>query len=65
MCGILALFGNNESSDLNERREHFLKLSKLIRHRGPDWNGIYLNPFAHRAILAQKLAPRALRGARE
>ena len=43
MCGILALFGNNESADFNEKRDHFLQLSKLIRHRGPDWNGVYLN----------------------
>ena len=43
MCGILALFGNNNSSDFNEKRDHFLQLSKLIRHRGPDWNGVYLN----------------------
>ena len=34
MCGILALFGNNESADFNEKRDHFLQLSKLIRRRG-------------------------------
>ena len=43
MCGILALFGNNKSGDYSEKREKFLQLSKLIRHRGPDWNGVYLN----------------------
>ena len=43
MCGILAIFGNSNSEDFTERRDHFLKLSKLIRHRGPDWNGIYLD----------------------
>ena len=43
MCGILALFGNNNSGDFNNKRDHFLQLSKLIRHRGPDWNGVYLN----------------------
>lgn len=56
MCGILALFGNNESSDFNERREHFLKLSKLIRHRGPDWNGIYLNPGKQVLITHERLS---------
>jgi len=56
MCGILALFGNNKSSDLNERREHFLKLSKLIRHRGPDWNGIYLNPVKKVLITHERLS---------
>jgi len=41
MCGILALFGacngNGGSYDL---RAEVLSLSKLLRHRGPDWNGI-------------------------
>jgi len=38
MCGILALFGvENANGDL---RTELLSLSKLLRHRGPDWNGI-------------------------
>ncbi|XP_023324027.1 asparagine synthetase [glutamine-hydrolyzing] 2 [Eurytemora carolleeae] len=38
MCGILALFGaENCNGDL---RAELLSLSKLLRHRGPDWNGI-------------------------
>ena len=41
MCGIIAYFGNEKTENMNEKRELFLKLSKLIRHRGPDWNGIY------------------------
>lgn len=43
MCGIIAFFGNKESSrdTKGEFRTKFLELSKRIRHRGPDWNGIY------------------------
>ncbi len=42
MCGIIAFFGNkNQGSQENEQfRTHFLELSKRIRHRGPDWNGV-------------------------
>ena len=39
MCGILAIFGL--SNDAENWRKKTLQLSKLIRHRGPDWNGIY------------------------
>ena len=39
MCGILAIFGLSESSET--WRSKVLQMSKLIRHRGPDWNGIY------------------------
>jgi asparagine synthase (glutamine-hydrolysing) len=42
MCGIIAFFGqsNDKSGDKEKLRSHFLELSKRIRHRGPDWNGI-------------------------
>ena len=39
MCGIVGVFGRNIGSD-SARRE-ILKMSKKIRHRGPDWSGIY------------------------
>ncbi|MFI3262204.1 MAG: asparagine synthase B [Rikenellaceae bacterium] len=39
MCGIVGIFDLKiESSQL---REHALKMAKKIRHRGPDWSGIY------------------------
>lgn len=41
MCGILAILGSND--DTFELRNKALKLSKRLRHRGPDWNGIYLH----------------------
>ena len=42
MCGIIAFFGqsNEKPGDKEKLRSHFLELSKRIRHRGPDWNGI-------------------------
>ena len=40
MCGILGIFGINNA---NKYRNEILELSKLMRHRGPDWSGIYLS----------------------
>ena len=44
MCGIIAFFGNESGGesgrDMDRFRSTFV-LSKRIRHRGPDWNGIY------------------------
>merc|ERR1712106_495595 len=39
MCGILALFGAPGEAN-GDLRAELLSLSKLLRHRGPDWNGI-------------------------
>lgn len=39
MCGIVGIFNIKEQS--HELREKALKMSKKIRHRGPDWSGIY------------------------
>ena len=39
MCGIFSLFGNTDTYS----RQHYINLSKKIRHRGPDWNGIYID----------------------
>ncbi|MFK7799334.1 MAG: asparagine synthase B [Aureispira sp.] len=39
MCGIVALF-KREKND-KEFRQQILEMSKKIRHRGPDWSGIY------------------------
>ena len=39
MCGIVGLFKNG--ADGNASREQVLAMSKKIRHRGPDWSGIY------------------------
>lgn len=39
MCGITALF--NIKQPTAELRKKALNMSKKIRHRGPDWSGIY------------------------
>ncbi|MDR1372975.1 MAG: asparagine synthase B [Dysgonamonadaceae bacterium] len=40
MCGIVGIFGIKENPD-NRLRKQALAMSKRIRHRGPDWSGIY------------------------
>ena len=39
MCGIVGAFNINQSSD--SLRNQVLDMSRKIRHRGPDWSGIY------------------------
>ena len=39
MCGIVCAFDLKESSSV--LRPKILKMSKKVRHRGPDWSGIY------------------------
>ena len=39
MCGIAAIFNIKEQTA--ELRKKALSMSKKIRHRGPDWSGIY------------------------
>lgn len=39
MCGIVAVF--EAEGDVAQLRPEILKMSKKIRHRGPDWSGIY------------------------
>ncbi|WP_257667538.1 asparagine synthase B [Parapedobacter tibetensis] len=49
MCGIIGAFDLKVKSE--ELRPQVLKMSKKIRHRGPDWSGIYS---AGGAILAHE-----------
>jgi len=39
MCGITAIFNIREGKE--DLRKQVLAMSKKIRHRGPDWSGIY------------------------
>ncbi|MBK5200396.1 MAG: asparagine synthase B [Spirochaetaceae bacterium] len=39
MCGFVGMFDIIESSE--DDRQRVLTMSKKIRHRGPDWSGIY------------------------
>ena len=41
MCGIVCAFDLKEKSEV--LRPKILEMSKLIRHRGPDWSGIFSN----------------------
>jgi len=41
MCGIVCAFRLKESSEL--LRPQVLSMSKKLRHRGPDWSGIFTN----------------------
>ena len=40
MCGISAVFGEPDAS---VARARVLAMSKLQRHRGPDWSGVYVH----------------------
>src|SRR3989344_4817216 len=42
MCGIIGIFGKK---DPEIRRSQALKMASSIRHRGPDWSGIYSDDF--------------------
>ena len=39
MCGIVCAFNLKDTSD--SIRPNILKMVKKVRHRGPDWSGIY------------------------
>ena len=41
MCGIVCAFDLKEKSD--SLRPKVLEMSKSIRHRGPDWSGVFSN----------------------
>lgn len=49
MCAILGIF--ELKSDKKKLRRQALRLSKLMRHRGPDWSGVYVGD---NAILAHE-----------
>ncbi len=49
MCGIVCAFDLKEKAEV--LRPQLLEMSKKIRHRGPDWSGIYSN---NKAILAHE-----------
>ena len=49
MCGIVCAFDLKEKAE--GLRPQLLEMSKKVRHRGPDWSGIYAN---ENAILAHE-----------
>ena len=56
MCGIFAVIGNQNSQSYQELRNKFLGCSKLLRHRGPDWNGIYINDEKKAVVCHERLS---------
>ena len=48
MCGIVCAFNTKDDKLL---RPKVLEMAKTIRHRGPDWSGIYSN---ENAIIAHE-----------
>jgi asparagine synthase (glutamine-hydrolysing) len=49
MCGIVCAFDIKSNSDAV--RSNVLKMAKKVRHRGPDWSGVYSN---NNAVLAHE-----------
>jgi asparagine synthase (glutamine-hydrolysing) len=49
MCGIVCVF--DLKTNTQELRPKVLKMSKKIRHRGPDWSGIYCG---EKAVMAHE-----------
>lgn len=49
MCGFVGIF--EITQDLKTMRSQALKMAKKIRHRGPDWSGIYSG---EKAVLAHE-----------
>jgi asparagine synthase (glutamine-hydrolysing) len=49
MCGIIGIFG--KEGEVQKLRPAALEMSKKIRHRGPDWSGIYSS---EKAILSHE-----------
>ena len=49
MCGIIGVF--DLKTDAEKLRPQVLEMAKTIRHRGPDWSGIYCDD---KAILAHE-----------
>ena len=49
MCGIVCAFDLKEKSE--DLRPQILEMAKTIRHRGPDWSGVYSDD---KAILAHE-----------
>ena len=51
MCGIVCLFDAKQKTEI--LRPQVLEMSKKIRHRGPDWSGIFQNEkviFSHERL---------------
>ncbi len=52
MCGIVAIFNVKESNE--KMRTQAINMAKKVRHRGPDWSGIYCSD--HTILAHERLA---------
>ncbi|MBK8053210.1 MAG: asparagine synthase B [Saprospiraceae bacterium] len=52
MCGIVAIFNIKESNE--KMRTQAINMAKKVRHRGPDWSGIYCSD--HTILAHERLA---------
>ena len=52
MCSVLGIL--DIKSDIEQLRKQALQMSKLQRHRGPDWSGIFVND--HAILAHERLA---------
>jgi len=44
MCGVACIL--DISGDPGEHRERAVAMARLLRHRGPDWSGVYADDHA-------------------
>jgi len=49
MCGITGIMG--EKDEVKKMRGRALKMASLVRHRGPDWSGIYMDEGKDKGII--------------
>src|SRR3546814_11446492 len=54
MCSILGIFDLRPAADVLPLRSLALDRSRLQRHRGPDWSGVYAAP--HALLVHERLA---------
>lgn len=46
MCGLVAIFGLKPGTELEPLRRQAVQAAARLRHRGPDWSGVYADPGA-------------------
>ena len=51
MCGIVGILEINKPAEVGTLRRRALTMAKKIRHRGPDWSGVFCDD---RAVLAHE-----------
>jgi len=54
MCSIVGVFGTDSSDDVSGLRSQALERSRRLRHRGPDWSGVYVDTGA--VLVHERLA---------